>query len=110
MRYSSSISPRKRRGRTEYIAVVSYYDESGERQQKRKTAFSSSEAKRLARDLENEYLEGGEEALYSDDLTFADLASHCQQNKVLRSGVRCRADRDRGRTDLPAERSPLVNI
>ena len=60
MRYSSSISRRKRRGRTEYIAVLSYYDEGGERRQKRRTSFSSSEAKRIARELEDEYLEGGE--------------------------------------------------
>lgn len=81
MRYSSSITRRKRRGRTEYVAVLSYYDERGTRRQKRRTASSPGEAKRLARDLEDEYLVGGEVALYSDDLTFEDLAKHCQQTK-----------------------------
>src|ERR1051325_1449276 len=33
------------------------------------------------RELEDEYIEGGEVALYSDDLTFEDLASHCKQTK-----------------------------
>lgn len=33
------------------------------------------------RDLEDEYLEGGAVALYSDDLTFEDLANHCKQTK-----------------------------
>ena len=81
MRYSSSITRRKRRGRTEYIAVLNYYDQSGQRRQKRRTSFSSSEAKQLARELEDEYLEGGEVALYSDNLTFEQLADHCQQTK-----------------------------
>lgn len=72
---------KKTAGRTDYIAVLSYYNESGERRQKRRTSFSSSEAKRMARELEDEYLEGGEVALYSDDLTFEDLANHCQQTK-----------------------------
>ena len=43
-----------------YIAVLSYYDESGQRRQKRRTSFSFSEAKRIRRELEDEYLEGGE--------------------------------------------------
>jgi hypothetical protein len=81
VRYSSSITRRKRRGRTEYIAVLNYYDQSSQRRQKRRTSFSSSEAKRLARELEDEYLEGGEVALYSDNLTFEQLADHCQQTK-----------------------------
>ena len=102
MRYSSSISRRKRRGRTEYIAVLSYYDESGERCQKRRTAFSSSEAKRMARELEDEYLEGGEVALYSDDLTFEDLANHCQQTKY------CEAEYDEAGNKLFGVRDTSV--
>jgi integrase len=102
VRYSSSISRRKRRGRTEYIAVLSYYDESGERRQKRRTSFSSSEAKRIARELEDEYLEGGEVALYSDDLTFEDLANHCQQTKY------CEAEYDESGNKLFGVRDTSV--
>lgn len=31
MRYSSSITRRKRRGKTKYVAVLSYYDQNGQR-------------------------------------------------------------------------------
>ena len=81
MRYSSSITRRKRRGRTEYVAVLSYYDENGKRQQKHRTACTSGEAKRLRQALENEYLEGGEIAVQSDEMTFEQLAKHCQETK-----------------------------
>jgi integrase len=102
VRYSSSISRRKRRGRTEYIAVLSYYDENGQRRQKRRTAFTSSEAKRLARELEDEYVEGGEVALYSDDLTFDQLADHCQQTKY------CEAEYDESGNKLFGVRDTSV--
>jgi len=81
VRYSSSITRRKRRGRTEYVAVLSYYDENGKRQQKHRTACTSGEAKRLRQALENEYLEGGEIAVQSDEMTFEQLAKHCQETK-----------------------------
>lgn len=102
MRYSSSITRRKRRGRTEYIAVLNYYDQSGQRRQKRRTSFSSNEAKRIPRDLENEYLEGGEVALYSDNLTFEQLADHCQQTKY------CEAEYDQSGNKLFGVRDTTV--
>ena len=102
MQYSSSITRRKRRGRTEYVAVLSYYDESGRHRQKRRTTFSPGEAKRLARDLEDEYLEGGEVALYSDNLTFEDLANHCQQTKY------CEAEYDESGNKLFGVRDTSV--
>ena len=102
MRYSSSITRRKRRSRTEYIAVLNYYDESGQRRQKRRTSFSSSEAKRIARELEDEYLEGGEVALYSDDLTFEQLADHCQKTKY------CEAEYDESGNKLFGVRDTSV--
>ena len=102
MRYSSSITRRKRRGRTEYVAVLSFYVETGQRQQKRRTSFTSSEAKRIARELEDEYLEGGEAALYSDDLTFEDLANHCKQTKY------CEAEYDEAGNKLFGVRDTSV--
>jgi integrase len=102
VRYSSSITRRKRRGRTEYIAVLNYYDESGQRRQKRRTSFSSSEAKRIARELEDEYLGGGEVALYSDNLTFEQLADHCQQTKY------CEAEYDEAGNKLFGVRDTSV--
>ena len=102
MRYSSSITRRKRRSRTEYIAVLNYYDESGQRRQKRRTSFSSSEAKRIARELEDEYLEGGEVALYSDNLTFEQLADHCQKTKY------CEAEYDESGNKLFGVRDTSV--
>ena len=102
MRYSSSITRRKRRGKTEYVAVLSYYDQTGQRCQKRRTSFSSKEAKRIARKLEDEYLEGGEVALYSDDLTFQQLADHCQQTKY------CEAEYDESGNKLFGVRDTSV--
>jgi len=102
VRYSSSITRRKRRGRTEYVAVLSFYDETGQRQQKRRTSFTSSEAKRIARELEDEYLEGGEAALYSDDLTFEDVANHCKQTKY------CEAEYDEAGNKLFGVRDTSV--
>jgi len=102
VRYSSSITRRKRRSRTEYIAVLNYYDESGQRRQKRRTSFSSSEAKRIARELEDEYLEGGEVALYSDNLTFEQLADHCQKTKY------CEAEYDESGNKLFGVRDTSV--
>ncbi|MBA3357585.1 MAG: phage integrase SAM-like domain-containing protein [Pyrinomonadaceae bacterium] len=43
--------------------------------------LAPGEAKRLRQDLENEYLEGGEIAVQSDEMTFAQLAKHCQETK-----------------------------
>jgi hypothetical protein len=101
VRYSSSITHRKRRGRTEYVAVLSYYDQNGKRCQKQKTSFSSSEAKRRARELEDEYVEGGEAALHSDDLTFEALADHCQQTKY------CEAEYDESGNKLFGVKTPV---
>src|SRR5258705_1101431 len=84
VRYSSCVTRRQRRGRTEYVAVLSDYDHSGKRRQKRLTAYSFSEAKRIKRELEDEYLSGGEVALFSDNLTFEDLVTHCQQTKYCK--------------------------
>lgn len=85
MRYSSCVTRRQRRGRSEYVAVLSYYDHNGKRRQKRRTAYSHSDAKRIRRELEDEYLSGGEVALFSDNLTFEDLATHCQQTKYCQA-------------------------
>lgn len=102
MRYSSNVTRRHRRGRTEYVAVLNYYDHGGKRRQKRRTANSLSDAKRITRELEDEYIEGGEVALYSDDLTFEDLASHCQQTKY------CEAEYDEAGNKLFGVRDTSV--
>ena len=81
--YSSCVTRRQRRGRTEYVAVLSYYDHSGKRRQKRRTEYSHSEAKRITRELEDEYVSGGEVALFSDNLTFEDLASVSRKHFCL---------------------------
>ena len=56
----------------------------------------------MARELEDEYLEGGEVALYSDDLTFEDLANHCEQTKY------CEAEYDESGNKLFGVRDTSV--
>ncbi|CAN5643927.1 hypothetical protein BH20ACI3_BH20ACI3_32940 [soil metagenome] len=65
MKYSTAVTKRRRRGRLEYIAVLAYYDDHGKRKWKHRSAPSFSEAKRVSREMENEYLIGGEIALQS---------------------------------------------
>ena len=52
---------------------------TGLRKEKSKSAKSRSEAKRLLRELEDEFTAGGQTTVESHDMTFAELAKHCKE-------------------------------
>lgn len=90
MKYSTAISKRRRGKRTEYIARLTYKDEiTGLRKEKSKSASSYAEVKRVLRKLEDDFLSGGQTAIESDAVTFAELAKHCQTTKY------CEAEYDK---------------
>ena len=66
----------------EYLARLRYYDaESGARKEKSRSAPTISEAKRCVREMEEEFELGGQTAVESDLLTFADLVKHCKETR-----------------------------
>jgi integrase len=82
MDYTTTISKRRRHNKVEYLARLRYYDaESGARKEKSKSAPTISEAKRRLRELEEEFEIGGQTAVESDLLTFADLVKHCKETR-----------------------------
>ena len=82
MNYTTSIFKRRRHNKVEYLARLRYYDgETGVRKEKSKSALTISEAKRLLRDMEDEFESGGQTAMESDHMTFAELAKHCKETR-----------------------------
>jgi len=82
MDYTTTISKRRRHNKVEYLARLRYYDaESGARKEKSRSAPIISEAKRLLRDMEDEFESGGQTAMESDQMTFAELAKHCKETR-----------------------------
>jgi len=82
MDYTTTIFKRRRHNKVEYLARLRYYDaETGARKEKSKTAPTISEAKRRLRELEEEFELGGQTAVESDLLTFADLVKHCKETR-----------------------------
>jgi integrase len=82
MNYTTAISLRRRGKKPAYIARLMYADGvTGLRKEKSKSAKSRSEAKRLIKELEEEFATGGQTAVESDEMTFAELAKHCQTTK-----------------------------
>jgi integrase len=51
---------------------------TGNRKEKSKSASSSAEAKRLVKELETEFQVGGQIAVESHEMTFANLVEHCK--------------------------------
>lgn len=77
MNYTTSIFKRRRHNKVEYIARLRYNDEeNGARKEKSRSSPTVSEAKRLLRDIEDEFESGGQTAMESDHITFAELAKH----------------------------------
>ena len=82
MNYTTSIFKRRRHKKLEYLARLRYCDgETGVRKEKSKTAPTFSEAKRLLRDMEDEFESGGQTAMESDQMTFAELVKHCKETR-----------------------------
>jgi integrase len=82
MNYTTSIFKRRRHNKVEYLARLRYYDEKSRiRKEKSKSALTISEAKRLLRDMEDEFESGGQTAMESDHMTFAELAKHCKETR-----------------------------
>ena len=82
MDYTTTIVKRRRHHKVEYLARLRYYDaETGARKEKSKSAPTISEAKRFLRDMEDEFESGGQTAMESDQMTFAELAKHCKETR-----------------------------
>jgi|SRR5882724_38267 len=82
MHYSASITKRKRRQKTEYIARLQYYDKgSGARRENTRSTSSPAEAKRALKGLEAEYFSGGSDLLDAHHMTFAALAEHSKTTR-----------------------------
>jgi hypothetical protein len=63
--FSTSIQRRKRGTRTEYIARLTYYDETGKRKGVSKSAATLCDAKRELQGLIDQHEAGGSEVLES---------------------------------------------
>ena len=82
MDYTTAISKRRRHQKVEYLARLMYRDEeTGARKEKSRSATSISEAKRSLKDLEDEFESGGQQAVETDQMTFAELAKHCKETR-----------------------------
>jgi len=82
MDYTTAISKRRRHQKVEYLARLMYHDEeTGARKEKSRSAPSISEAKRSLKDLEDEFESGGQQAVETDQMTFAELAKHCKETR-----------------------------
>ena len=61
MQYFTTVRKRRRAGRQEWTARLIYKDEvTGLRKEKSRSAESQSQAKRLEKELEDEFLAGGQ--------------------------------------------------
>jgi integrase len=82
MQYFTTVRKRRRAGRQEWTARLIYKDEvTGLRKEKSRSAESQSQAKRLEKELEEEFLAGGQTTIESDGMTFEQLSKHCEAEK-----------------------------
>jgi predicted transcriptional regulator len=82
MDYTTAISKRRRYQKVEYLARLIYRDkETGARKEKSKSAPSISEARRCLKELEEQFEHGGQAAVETDQMTFAELVSHCKETR-----------------------------
>lgn len=66
-----------------WYAQIQYYDDAGNRIQRRQKAENKSEARRLARDMLAEVESGGSGSLDAARMTFADLADYYQRTYLI---------------------------
>lgn len=79
--FSTSIQRKKRGKRTEYIARLTYYDNTGKRKGVSKSAATHWDAKRELQHLIDQHGAGGPEVLEARNMTFAALAEHCKETR-----------------------------
>ncbi len=85
MNYSTAISKRRRAKKLEYLARLVYRDATtGKRKERSKSASSLSEAKRILKELEDEFRAGGQTAVESHEMTFPDLVKHCRRHDTVK--------------------------
>lgn len=86
LNYTTAISKRRRGKTVEYIARLMYKDAAtGRRKEKSKSGSSPSEARRILKDLENEFASGGQVALESHEMTFEALVEHCNKTRYCKA-------------------------
>jgi hypothetical protein len=82
MDYTTAISRRRRHQKVEYLARLMYRERRPEREKKSlEQPPLFSEAKRCLKDLEDEFESGGQQAVETDQMTFAELAKHCKETR-----------------------------
>lgn len=82
MKYFTSTRKRRRGGRQEWIARLVYKDEAtGVKKEKSKSAGSQAEAKRIEKELEREFLAGGQIAVESHEMSIGALLEHCLKTR-----------------------------
>ena len=57
-----------------------YFDEAGKRHDLQRKATSKAHAREIADDLASQYRQGGEQAVTSERMTFAELADFCEKH------------------------------
>jgi len=86
MKYFTSTRKRRRGGRQEWIARLVYKDEAtGAKKEKSKSAGSQSEARRMVKDLEKEFLAGGQVAVESHEMSIGALLEHCLKTRYYKA-------------------------
>lgn len=110
MKYTEEVYKRKRRGKTVYDGVLTYYDEDGTRRFKhceRKTRGDALEALRKVRQkLES----GGSKAVEADRMTFSDLAQYCANEIYVAADYNEAGEKQSGVRDLSVYKAHLKHL
>lgn len=88
MKRSGSVFSRGEGKNRTWWARFIYVDESGARRDLQRKATSKAHARELADDLANQYRQGGDRALTSERMTFADLAEYCEKHYYKKAEYR----------------------
>src|SRR6267378_2762779 len=82
MNYFTTIRKHSRGGRHRWVARLIYKDEAtGEKKEKAKSANSQSEARRKEKELERDFLAGGQVAVESYEMSVGALLDHCLRTR-----------------------------
>lgn len=88
MKRTGSVFSRGKDKHKTWWARFIYVDESGVKRDLQRKATSKGHARELADDLATQYAQGGEAALKSERMTFAELADYCEKHYYKKAEYR----------------------
>jgi hypothetical protein len=110
MKYTEAVYKRRRRGKTVYDGVLTYYDDDGARRFKHCERKTRSEALEALRKVRKKLESGGSKAVKSDRMTFSDLSEYCAKEVYVAADYNEAGEKQFGVRDLSVYKAHLKHL